>query len=104
MTYPISFRRKVLSDLSEWMGKREAARLFKLSSNSIYLWLKATHLHPRNDAFRHRKIDKKRLQYHVQSHLYLYFLEGARASDVSISAISKAIRKLGFVKKNIATI
>ena len=67
MTYPISFRRKVIAHLSEGMGKREAARLFKLSPNTIYLWLKATHLHPCNDALRHRKIDKKRLQEHVQS-------------------------------------
>ena len=104
MTYPISFGLKVLAHLSEGMGKREAARLFKLSPNTIYLWLKAPQLHPRNDALRDRKIDKKRLQEHVQSHPDLYLRERAITFNVSISAMCKAMGKLGFVKKNSADI
>ena len=40
MTYAVSLRLKVLAHIEEGMGKREAARLFKISPNTIYEWLK----------------------------------------------------------------
>ena len=39
MTYPAQLRRKVLAQIEEGMGKREAARLFKISPNTVYEWL-----------------------------------------------------------------
>ncbi len=102
MTYPVSFRRKVLAHIEEGMGKREAARLFKISPNTLYLWLSSSDLQPRHGALRRRKIDKERLRQHVQEHPDLYLRERAAHFDVSINAMWKAMRKLGYRKKKSA--
>lgn len=99
MTYPVSFRRKVLAHIEEGMGKREAARLFKISPNTLYLWLNSTDLRPRNDAPRRRKIDKEALRAHVEAHPDLYLRERAAHFGVTATAIRKAMHKLGYRKK-----
>ncbi|MCP4262341.1 MAG: hypothetical protein GY774_33300, partial [Planctomycetes bacterium] len=45
---------------------------------------------------RRRKIDKERLRQHVQEHPDLYLRERAAHFDVSINAMWKAMRKLGY--------
>ncbi len=100
MTYPISFRRKVLAHIEEGMGKREAARLFKISPNTLYLWLNSSDLRPRNDASRRRKIDKAALSKHVEEYPDLYLRECAAHFGVTVSAIRKAMHRLGYRKKS----
>lgn len=99
MTYPLSFRLKVIERIKSGLGKREAARLFKISPNTVHTWLSADDLRPRNNAFRQRKIDKEALRKHVQDHPDLYLRERAAHFGVSINGMSKAMRRLGFVKK-----
>ena len=99
MTYPLSFRLKVLERIKEGMGKREAARLFKISPNTLYLWLKSPDLNPRHGAPRRRKIDKVALQRHVEEHPDLYIRERASHFGVSVNGMWKAMRKLGYRKK-----
>ena len=99
MTYPLSFRRKVLAHIEEGVSKREAARLFKISPNTLYLWLNSVDLRPRNDAPRQRKIDKDTLRAHVDANPDLYLRERALHFGVQISAIYKAMHKLGYRKK-----
>lgn len=104
MTYPISFRLKVLERIEEGLGKREAARLFKISPNTLHTWLKSSDLHPRNDASRHRKIDKEALRHHIEEYPDLYLRERAAQFDVSVNGMWKAMRKLGYRKKKSADI
>ena len=99
MTYPISFRRKVLARIEEGMSKRDAARLFRISPNTLYLWLNSADLRPRNDGPRHRKIDRDLLRSHVEEHPDLYLRERAAHFGVSTVAMWKAMRKLGYRKK-----
>ena len=99
MTYPVSFRSKVIARIEEGMSKREAARIFKLSPNTIYLWLNSADLKPRNDAPRRRKIDKEALKRHIDKYPDLYLRERAEYFNVSIPAMWRAMRKLGYRKK-----
>lgn len=99
MTYPISFRRKVLGHIEEGMGKRDAARLFKISPNTLYSWLNSKDLNPRNNVQRQRKIDKDALLKHVEEYPDLYLRERAAHFGVHLSSIGHALAKLNIRKK-----
>ena len=81
------------------MSKREAARLFKISPNTLYLWLNSSDLQPRNNAPRRRKIDKAALARHIEEYPDLYLRERAAHFGVCISSIHKAMFQLGYRKK-----
>jgi putative transposase len=100
MTYPLSFRRKVLAHIEEGMSKRDAARLFKISPNTLYQWLGSEELAPRQAGVeRKRKIDKEKLRAHVEEFPDMYLRERAAHFGVHINAIWTAMRKLGYRKK-----
>lgn len=99
MSYSVDFRRRVVVRVREGMGKREAARLFKISPNTLYLWLNAPDLQPRSSSPRRRKIDKEALRRHVEEHPDMYLRERAAHFGVCINAIWEAMRKLGYRKK-----
>ena len=99
MTYPISFRRKVVAHIKEGMSSSDAARLFKISRNTLYLWLKSPDLEPRAHSMRARKLDKDALREHIDKHPDLYLRERAHHFGVSIPAMWKMMRKLGYRKK-----
>lgn len=100
MTYPASLRRKVLAHIEEGMGKREAARLFKISPNTIYEWLKrGDDLSPRPAKKRTRKVDKEALKRHVQDNPDALLRERAVVFKVSPEAICYLMKTNGFVKK-----
>lgn len=100
MTYPISFRRKVVAHVEEGMGKREAARLFKISPNTLYGWLRSPDLLPKKHGLRRGKIDKAALSAHVEEHPDALLRERADYFGVTTNAIWEMMRKLGFVKKS----
>ncbi len=100
MTYAVSLRRKVLAHIKEGMGKRDAARLFKVSPNTIYEWLKrGEDLSPRPARKRRRKVDKEALKRHVQEHPDALLRERAAVFRVSPEAICYLMKTNGFVKK-----
>lgn len=83
------------------MGKREAARLFKISPNTIYEWLRrGEDLSPRPAKTRKRKIDRAALAVHVAKYPDLYLRERAEHFDVDPSAISYHLRLMQIVKKS----
>lgn len=101
MTYGVSLRVKVVGLIKEGMGKREAARLFKVSPNTIYEWLKrGDDLSPRPVKTRKRKIDRAALEAHVIKHPDLYLRERAEHFGVDPSAISYHLRLMQIVKKS----
>lgn len=100
MTYPVSLRRKVLAHIEEGMGKREAARLFKVSPNTIYEWLKrGDDLSPRPAMTRKRTLDKAALERHVQGNPEALLRERAAHFKVGVNTVWTAMRRMGFVKK-----
>ena len=83
------------------MGKREAARLFKVSPNTIYEWLKrGDDLSPRPVKTRKRKIDRTALEAHVAKYPDLFLRERAEHFGVDPSAISYHLRLMQIVKKS----
>ena len=99
MHYPITFRRKVLSRIEEGLSKRDAARLFKISPQTIYNWLSRSDLKPRLSATRHRKIDKDALRQHVRAYPDMLLRERAVIFGVKPSSLSVALKRMGIVKK-----
>ena len=104
MHYPVSFRRKVIAHIKEGMGKREAARLFKISPQTLYNWLKRDDLKPDLAKHRHRKIDKDKLRAHVRAHPDMLLRERARIFNVSVPGLSYALKTMKIVKKKNANI
>lgn len=99
MHYPITFRRKVLAHIAEGMSKREAARLFKISPQTLYNWLRREDLNPALAKQRHRKIDKAKLRAHVKEHPQMLLRERAKIFGVSVPGLSIALKTMKIVKK-----
>ena len=100
MTYSTDYRRRVISFIHEGGSKREAARLFKLSPDTIYQWLKrGDDLSPRPAQTRQRKLDKAALARHVETHPDALLRERAAPFGVTTGAIWTALRKMKIVKK-----
>lgn len=99
MHYPIIFRRKVLAHIEEGMSKREAARLFKISPQTLYNWLSRDDLKPALAKHRHRKIDKAALRAHVKAHPQMLLRERAQIFGISIPGLSTALKTMKIVKK-----
>lgn len=99
MHYPITFRRKVLAHIEEGMSKRHAARLFKISPQTIYSWLSREDLKPDLAKHRHRKIDKAALRAHVRAHPQMLLRERAKVFGISVPGLSMALKSMKIVKK-----
>jgi putative transposase len=103
MSYSIDYRKRVMSFVKEGGSKREAARLFKLSPNTVYQWLqRGTDLKPRVATVRRRKLDKKVLMQHVQQNPDATLRERAAHFGVTVNAIWVAKKRLRIVKKTTA--
>lgn len=99
MTYPISFRRKVVEYVEEGAGKREAARLFKISPDTLHRWLCSDDLKPKVHGPRHRKLCKDALRAHVEHYPDALLRERAAHFGVDPSAIWLALRAMNIRKK-----
>lgn len=99
MHYPITFRRKVLAQIEEGMSKRDAARLFRISPQTLYNWLSRDDLAPALAKQRHRKIDKAKLRADVKAHPHMLLRERAKIFGVSVPGLSIALKAMGIVKK-----
>ena len=99
MTYPLSFRSRVVAQVKEGMGTREAARIFKISPDTLHRWLNAPDLAPKVHGRRQRKIDKEALRRHVERYPDAVLRERAAFFDVDPSAIWLALKAMGYRKK-----
>lgn len=88
-----------MAHIEEGMGKRETARLFKISPTTLYSWLGSSDLSPQKHNMRRGKIDKDALCRHVTDHPDALLRERADHFGVTTNAIWEMMRKLGFVKK-----
>ena len=99
MTYPLSFRKKVISFVEKGGGKREASRIFQISPDTLHRWLKSEDLTPKKHGTRKRKIDQDMLRRDVAQNPDALLRERAVAFKVHPSAISYALKRMNIVKK-----
>lgn len=105
MTYQTPHSIAALSFIKEGGSKVEAARIFKVSRDTIYRWLKLEDVAPKPPpSSRHRKIDKAALARHVEEHDDMFLRERAAIFGVHISSMGRALKKLKISKKNSADI
>ncbi len=102
MTYQTPHRIAVLSFIEDGGSKVDAARIFKVSRETIYRWLALEDIAPKAPPkTRHRKIDKAALRAHVAAHSDMFLRERAAYFNVKMSSMSLALRKMGIVKKRV---
>ena len=100
MAYRADYRRRVVSFVKEGGSKLEAARLFKVSRETIYQWLeRGDDLTPRSPKTRRRKIDKDALRRHVREYPDALLRERAVVFKVDPTAIFYALKSMKIVKK-----
>ena len=100
MSYGEDYRRRVISFVEEGGSKREAARLFKVSRETIYQWLRrGDDLSRRPAKTRRRKIDKEALRRDVEERPDALLRERAVAFKVDPTAIHYALKSMKIVKK-----
>lgn len=100
MTYGTDYRRRVIAFLKEGGSKREAARLFKVSRETIYQWLeRGDGQSQRLVQTRRGKIDKAALKRHVRECPDALLRERAVVFKVDPSTIFYALKSMRIVKK-----
>jgi len=100
MTYQLSHRKAAISFIKNGGSKVEASRIFSVSRNTLYSWLKLDDLTPKPPLkMRHRKIDKEELKAHAEEYPDMFLHERAVIFKVHPSAISYALKSLNIVKK-----
>lgn len=93
MTYPVHFRKKVLSKLDEGMSIRELADKYDLSPTTIQKWKKK--LEPKPDCVRQPyKIQDQALREDVERFPNDYHTQRAVRFNCTSAAISKALKRL----------
>lgn len=104
MTYSIDLRKRVVSFINDGGTHKDAARLFKVSTKTIYNWLQRPDLRPKVHGFRKRKLDKDALKRHVEEYPDALLRERAAHFGVHINAIWVALRAMNIREKKSADI
>ena len=106
--YSYDLRRKVIEAIDGGMGKTKASKIFKISRNTINLWLdkrKETGDYRADEAYQRgygAKIpDLEKFQEFARKHGSQTQREMAEAwsGEISDKTISKALKKIGFTRK-----
>lgn len=100
MTYSYDLRERAISYVQSGGLRKEACRLFKIDSKTLYHWLCREDLTPRPAKTRHRKLDKEALSQHVRDYPDALLRERAAHFGVHVNAIWVALRQMNIVKKN----
>lgn len=105
MTYPLSFRERVLSYIEEGGSKASASRIFKISHDTIHRWLRCDDLTPqRKRPKQSYKLDRKRLIKLVEQQPDMMLKELAQALEVSVGAVWHSLKVLGYSRKKNGTL
>ncbi len=100
MTYQLSHRQAVIPYIKDGGSKVEASRIFKVSRDTLYRWLKLTDLRPpAREKTRNGKIDKQALRAHVEQYPDLLLRERASHFGVHLSSMRHALKKMKIGKK-----
>ena len=103
MSYSVDLRQRVVKFVEEGGAKAEAARRFSVSEGSVHNWLKRDDLAPTRVKRRHRKLDWKALEQHVQDEPDAKLIDRAEHFGVHTTAIWYAIKQMNITRKSGAT-
>ncbi len=97
--YSLDLRERAIAFIDEGGSKVDAGRIFKISHNTIYLWLRhrtvrGTLAPKKRGKYKTRLLDDAKLSAHVRAHPEATLMEIAAVFAVSHVAIWKALRRL----------
>ncbi len=106
MTYPLSFRERVVSYIVEGGSCASAFRLFKISHDTIHRSLNhRDNLSPsRTRSKRAYKLDREKLIRLVEANPDMMLKEMAMELGVSIGSVFHSLRVLGYTRKKNGTL
>lgn len=107
--YSLDLRERAVAFIDEGGTKVDACRIFKISHNTIYLWLRQRVLRgtiapKQRGKYKTRLLDAAQLAAHVQHHPDATLMEIAAVFAVSHVAIWKALRRLKITHKKKPTV
>ena len=98
--YSQDLRKLVLEKISEGISRIKISKQFKISTRTIYRWeilyKKEGHYFPRKVGTRPGKIDKAKLQQMILSNPNITLLSLGKEFNVTASAVSQLLKKLGY--------
>lgn len=102
--YSVDLRLCAIAFIDEGGSKVDACRIFKISHNTIYLWLKqreksGTIVPKKRGKYKTRLLDDAELSAHVKKNPDATLTEIAKVFSVSHVAIWKALRRLKITHK-----
>lgn len=105
MAYGIDFRKRVLAYVEEGHTRKETAKLFNISTNTLYIWEKQLkeqgHLNRKQRISKAKKIPLDKLEKFVKKHPDAFLKEIAEEFSCTPSAIWRALKRAGItLKKN----
>lgn len=101
--YSLDLRERVLKFLEKNDDKKAASILFKVSTSTIFRWIRRKkaigHLRPFKREYAYRKIDYGLLKKYVEEHPDHFLSEIAEKFSVTLQAIFYALKKLKITRK-----
>jgi transposase len=94
MTYPLSFKKRVIRFVHDGGSRHEAAELFEINRMTVRRWLKAKCLKPKKRGPRKRKFDWESLRRDVEQYPDKPLRERAQTFGVVINAVWRAMRTM----------
>ena len=101
--YSVDLRKRVLQHLERFPNRKEASRLFQLSIETVYRWLRCKknegRIQPLKRKYAFKRIDDQALIDYVQAHPDHFLSEIAKEFKVSLQSIFYALRRLKITRK-----
>ncbi|EFQ56961.1 transposase [Streptococcus downei F0415] len=103
MVYSLDFRKKVIAYCNQTGSITEASKVFQISRNTIYGWLKLKertgNLNHQVKGTKPRKVDRDRLKNYLANHPDAYLTEIASEFDCHPTAIHYVLKAMGYTRK-----
>jgi transposase len=103
MSYPTIFRKRTIEYRQSGHTLKETSKAFKVSISAIEEWEKKLkergNLENKALSRPHKKIDPEKLRAYVEEHPDAYQREMAEEFDCSVTAIQKALKRIGITRK-----
>lgn len=100
MSYSLDFRHRAVAYVRNGGSQAACCRIFEIDRKTLYHWLRAPDLRPKQHGARQRKLDKTALLADIRDYPDAYMRERAVRFGVSTQAVWLALRQLKVVKKN----
>ena len=103
MSYPLSFKKRAIEYRRSGHSAQETQETLEVSVSTIYRWERQLkeqgHLGSKPLVRPHKKVDPEKLRAFVEAHPDAFLKEIAQEFDCSITAIQKALKRLGITRK-----